>query len=174
MTAPEFQRLRRLDTLGTREEGVRVEADADERRRLAGRFGLLALDRLEADYRLVRDGARVTATGTLTAAGAQPCSVTGDPVPAQIETPFTIRFVPETPGTPDEEVELDADDCDIVFYEGGAIDLGEAAAETLALALDPYPRSPGAEAALKEAGVLREGEVGAFGGLAALRDTLGG
>ena len=33
-----------------------------------------------------------------------------------------------------------------------AIELGEAVAETLALALDPFPRSPSAEAALREAG----------------------
>ena len=52
-----------------------------------------------------------------------------------------------------DEIELSEDDCDTVFYTGGAIDLGEAAAETLALALDPFPRSPGAAAALREAGV---------------------
>ena len=41
-----------------------------------------------------------------------------------------------------------------------AIDLGAALADTLALALDPYPRSPSAEAALKEAGVLSEEQAG--------------
>ena len=174
MTAPEFSRLRRLDTLGTREEPVRVEADADERRRLAGRFGLLTLDRLDADYRLVRDGDAVSATGRLVAAAVQPCSVTGDPVPDAIDTEFAIRFVPETADAGEDELELDEADCDIVFYEGGAIDLGEAAAQTLALALDPYPRSPNAAAALKEAGVIREGEAGPFGGLAALKDSLKG
>lgn len=174
MTAPEFSRLRRLDTLGDREEPVHVAADADERRRLAGRFGLLALDRLEADYRLTRSGDTVMATGTLSADAVQPCSVTGDPVPARIATDFTIRFVPETPAEPDTEVELDEDDCDTVFYQGGAIDLGEAAAETFALALDPYPRSPGAAAALRDAGVLGEGEAGPFGGLAAFKAKLGG
>ncbi|NWN13490.1 hypothetical protein GY655_27460, partial [Escherichia coli] len=68
----------------------------------------------------------------------------------------------------------------IVFYSGGAIDLGEAAAETLALALDPYPRSPAAEAALRDAGVISEEEAtrlaeesGPFGGLAGLRGKLG-
>lgn len=175
MTMVEFSRLRRLDTLGTREEPVRVEANTDERRRLAGRFGLLALDRLEADYRLVREGDQVSATGRLVAEVAQPCSVTEEPVPAAIDTPFAIRFVPEAAAEAGEdELELDEADCDTVFYEGGAIDLGEAAAQTLALALDPYPRSPGAAAALKEAGVIGEGEAGPFGGLAALKDALKG
>jgi hypothetical protein len=49
--------------------------------------------------------------------------------------------------------------------ENGIIDLGEAAAETMALALDPFPRSPGAAAALKEAGVIGEDEVVPFNAL---------
>ena len=54
---------------------------------------------------------------------------------------------------PDEEIELGEADCDVVFYDGATIDLGGAIADTLALSLDPYPRSAGADAALKEAGV---------------------
>ena len=42
-------------------------------------------------------------------------------------------------------------------------------ADTLALTLDPYPRSPGAEATLKEAGVLTEAEAGPFAALAKLK-----
>ena len=83
-------------------------------------------------------------------------------------------------GGGEDEFELSEDECDTVFYTGGTIDLGEAAAETLALGLDPYPRSPNAAAALREAGVISEDEAkaqaeasGPFGGLAALRDKLG-
>ena len=43
-----------------------------------------------------------------------------------------------------------------------AIDVGEAVAETLSLSLDPYPRAPGAEEALKAAGVKSEEEAGPF------------
>jgi len=57
----------------------------------------------------------------------------------------------------------------VVFHDGAAIDLGSAIADTLSLALDPYPRSAGAEAALKEAGVLTEAEAGPFAALAKLR-----
>ena len=62
----------------------------------------------------------------------------------------------------------------MVPYDGGAIDLGETAAETMALALDPFPRGPGAEAALKAAGVISEEEAGPFGALAGLKDKLAG
>ena len=51
------------------------------------------------------------------------------------------------------------------------IDLGEAAAETVALALDPFPRSPRAADVLRDAGVISEEEAkpkGALAGLGAL------
>jgi hypothetical protein len=99
--------------------------------------------------------------------------VTAEPVPAHLNLPFELVFRPQSEGTPDEEIELEEGDLDIVFYEGAVIDLGEAAAETLALGLDPYPRAPGAAAALKAAGVRSEEEAGPFGALAGLRDKLG-
>ena len=74
----------------------------------------------------------------------------------------------------DEEVELKADDLDTSFHDGAAIDLGTAVADTLALELDPYPRSANAEEALREAGVVSEEEAGPFAALAALKAKMGG
>ena len=102
----------------------------------------------------------------------QSCSVTGDPVPVAIDEPVDLLFVAE-PGDAQDEIELSEDACDTMFHDGAAIDLGEAAAETMALALDPFPRGPGAEACLKQAGVLGEEEAGPFAALAALKDKLG-
>jgi len=64
-------------------------------------------------------------------------------------------------------------DCDVVFYDEGIIDLGSAIADTLALSLNPYPRSAGADAALKEAGILTEAEAGPFAALAQLKKGSG-
>jgi hypothetical protein len=89
-----------------------------------------------------------------------------------VEEDFDLRFLPEPSGGADE-MEIDADECDTIFYTGGAIDLGEAASETLALALDPFPRSPRAAEVLKEAGVVGEDEVAPFNAFAALKDKLG-
>lgn len=171
MIAPEFSRPQRLDAIGKGEHRVEISADAGERAALAKRFGLIAIDRLDATMTVHRDATGVLARGQLQGAVVQACSVTGDPVPAQIAEDFTIRFLPE--GTVEgDEVELSDEECDTVFYSGGAIDLGEAAAETLALALDPFPRSPGAEAALRDAGVLGEDETGPFAALAKLKTQL--
>ena len=103
----------------------------------------------------------------------QSCVASGEPVEAEIDEPFALVFRPgPEAGRPDEEVELSEAELDVTFYDGASLDLGEAVAETLALALDPYPRAPAAEQALKTAGVKSEEEAGPFGGLAALRDKM--
>lgn len=170
---PEFSRPVPLDSIGESPRTIAVEAKPAERAALARRFGLKALDRLEGEARVLRRAGGIYAEGRLRADVVQACVATDDPLPVKIDEPFTIRFAPA--GEPaGDEIELSAEECDTVFYEGGAIDLGEALAETMALALDPFPRSPNADAALKQAGVLSEGEAGPFGALAGLRDRLKG
>lgn len=159
MTAPEFSRTERIDQIGERPRDVAISADDAEQAALAERFGLLGLERLEARFSLRRDGTTMFVEGVVLAAATQACVATGEPVPATIEVPVSLRFVPEMAGG--DEIEIDAGELDSIGYSGGAIDLGEAAADTLALALDPFPRSPGAEAALREAGVLSEEEAAA-------------
>jgi uncharacterized metal-binding protein YceD (DUF177 family) len=153
-------------------DGQRVDLAADEAERssIADRLGLRSLDRLDAHATLERKGETVRAHGRLKAAVCQSCVATGEPVDAHVDEPFDIYFVPEpVSGSSDEEVELRSDDCDVAFHDGAAIDLGTAIADSLALSIDPYPRSAGAEAALKEAGVLSEAETGPFAALAKLR-----
>ena len=169
----EFARPYRLDTIGEQPRGVTLEADADERAKLAKRFGLVALDRLVGDATLRRTAAGIEAVGRLLASALQSCVASGEPVAQAIDEPFALRFVAEADmAGAGDEIELDAEDCDVIAHDGQAIDLGEALAQTLALALDPFPRAPDAETALKQAGVLSEEEAGPFGALAGLRDQL--
>jgi len=159
----------RLDQL---RDGERLDLVADEAERgsIAGRLGLSALDRLEAHVTLSRTGAIVRADGRIAATLEQSCVVTGDPVAAHVDEPFALLFMPEPEGTgSEEEIELGEQDCDVVFYDGASIDLGSAIADTLALSVDPYPRSASAEAALKEAGVMTEEQASPFAALAKLK-----
>ena len=170
MTMPDrltFDRLR---------DGERLELVAEdaERAELAARFGLLSLDRMEAHAAVERDGDVVRVKGRLRAQLEQACIATGEPCAQAIDEPFDLTFRPDPGVAPDEEIELEADELDTLFHDGQTIDLKAALEDTLALAIDPYPRSAGADAALKEAGVLSEEEAGPFAGLAALRDRLGG
>lgn len=158
-------------------DGDRIElsAGAEERAAIARQLGLEKIDRLDAHVVLHRSGEGIRAKGRVTAALDQSCVVTGEPVAAHVDEPFEIAFMPEPKlEPPDAEIELEAEDCDVAFHDGAVIDIGAAVTDTLALALDPYPRSAGAEAALKEAGVLSEEQAGPFAALAALKKGLGG
>lgn len=166
---PEFSRPFALDTIGAGGRAVAIAADAAERAALARRFGWRAIERLGAEAVLTERAGGVDAAGRLDAAIIQSCVVTGEPLAATIRTRFSLRFLPPELIGDGEEVELGGDDLDVLPFDGGAIDLGEAAAQTLALAADPFPRGPHADAALREAGALGEGEAGPFAALKGLR-----
>ena len=146
---------------------IDVNANAEELAAIAGRLRLLSLDRLDAHSVLTRDGDRVKATGRLKASLSQACVATGEPVAQHVDEAFDLSFVPAP--TAEVELELDADQLDTIFHDGLGIDLGSAIADTLALALDPYPRSAAADEALRTAGVLSEEQAGPFAALAALK-----
>jgi len=171
MTTPEFSRLVRVDSIGSAGRDIAIEADESERAALARRFGLLAVERVSARASLTRGGDTTIVEGRLSAAVTQSCVVTAEPVEAALDEAFTLEFrrQPEG-GSRDEEVELGADELDVIFHDGTTIDIGEAVAETLALGLDPFPRGAGAQDALRRAGVTSEVEAGPFGALAALKE----
>jgi len=168
---PEFSRIWRLDALGI-DRQVDIEADAAERDALAKRFDLQSLDTLSATATFHPVAAGIEAKGRMRAKAVQSCVITGEAVPAKIDLPFTIRFVAPDATPVSEELELDAEDCDVMEHDGSGIDLGEAVAQTLGLALDPYPRAPTADTRIKEVGILSEEEAGPFGALAALKDKM--
>lgn len=177
MMSPELSRPVRLDTLSTEPRTLAIVAEPHELEALAGRFGLMEIASLRADPALTRRGVEAVARGRLEAEVTQSCVATGEPVAQRVDAPFQILFRPQPePDRPDEEVELSESELDVVFYEGASIDVGEAVAETLLLNLDPYPRSPYAEAALKAAGVKSEEEARAesspFAALGSLKDKL--
>lgn len=164
----EFTRMVELRSIDAR---VRhLEAGEAERAALAERFGLVSIGRLEADVELAVDGAVVTATGTLNAEIVQSCAITGDDLPVAIREPLAFRFVPESElqPAPDDEIELDTEEPDEIPYAGTTFDLGEAVAESLALAIDPYATGPDADLVRKEAGLLDEAATSPFAALKGL------
>lgn len=139
---------------------VMIEASEAERAALALRFGLGAVGSLRAEVMLEQKPRAIRATGRLKAAIMQPCAISGEDFPVTIDEPVDLRFIEENrrPATPDEEIELEADDCDEIEFAGDMFDLGEAVAQTLGLAIDPYAEGPGADAARLAAGIVQEGE----------------
>lgn len=142
----EFSRAVEADRIAATQSHFKFDADAAERAALADRFGLVSLDRFHASFsvrRLRKDLIRVN--GHIAASLVQACVVTLEPIPVEIAENVELDFS-ESEADPAEEMDLDAEAADgpePLF--GGMIDLGEVAAEQLGLAIDPYPRKPGAE-----------------------------
>lgn len=150
----ELARLVKPRALPTGE--MTIEASADERAALATRFDVLSIEDFTARVGFEKKDQAVIAKGTLSAGITQPCAVTRDPLSYRVEEDFLLRFVPAGQMgeyEEDAEFELSEEDLDEIEYKGDAFDLGEAIAQELGLAIDPYREGPGAEAARAEAGI---------------------
>ena len=138
-------------------QSMTVEASAQERAALARRFAIVSVDSLSAEVALEREGNEVAVSGRLAAEIVQTCGVSGEDFPVWIEEPIALRFVPQVArSVPDEEIELEEAELDEIEYSGDAFDLGEAIAQTLGLAIDPYAEGPNADAARREAGIISD------------------
>jgi uncharacterized metal-binding protein YceD (DUF177 family) len=141
VTAVEFARPIEVVRIGAAEAHYDIAASETERAALARRFGLLSLDRFEARVTLRRvPGGMVRMHATLSADLVQTDVVTLDPVPGHVEDDFILLFAEEASdaGALDPEAELREPIAD------GRIDIAEAVAQQLSLAIDPYPRAQGA------------------------------
>jgi uncharacterized metal-binding protein YceD (DUF177 family) len=168
VTALEFSRA--VDTRSIGNEPVRLEASESERAALARRFAIVAVDRLVADVALEPVKGGIKAKGRLDAEIVQSCAISGEDLRVTIREPLSLRFVAARgPGRPDEEVELGAEDLDEIEFSGTQFDLGEAVAQSLALAIDPFLEGPGAEEFRKKSGYFGEAKENPFAALAQLK-----
>ena len=143
MTAPEFSRPVRIDTLGARPRRSRRG-----RRGRAGGAGQAFRPRRDraADRRGVADPEGRRGDGRRHASSARSRKAASRPgsrsrrMSRRLSSWSSARS-PKPPAH-DEEIELAEAELDTIFYEGGAIDVGEAVAETLAA----QPRSLSARA----------------------------
>ena len=154
-TILEFSRLVPLARLGSEAFRRQIEAEADEREQLARRFDLVSLDRLTATVTLRRQGGEtVLLEAEFEAEFAQICVVTLEPVAGSVSRTFSLLF-----GPADEdrtEIEQSADDLVFEPLTGDAIDIGEAVAQELSLAMPEFPRDPDAAIDAAAAGELAD------------------
>lgn len=167
--ASEFSRLVAVVRMGREPLRQRIVASPEERAALARRLDLVRLDRLSAVVELARHGdGTILLTAEFAAAFEQSCVVTLDPVPGTIEESFALRY-----GPPEWEIEVAAEEEEPAFepLNGDTIDIGEAVAQELALALPPFPRASGVsvETELGPQTMDSGEDAGPFAGLARLR-----
>ncbi len=144
---PEFSRLVDVSRIPPKGLNETITADAAECERLAERLGIVRLLALTATYSLTpwrHGGVRVR--GRFAAELEQVCVVSLDPfistLSEEVERFFAGHSEPGWSGVVHDVDSLEGDEPDLV--RDGEIDLGELTAEELVLAVDPYPRKPGA------------------------------
>jgi uncharacterized metal-binding protein YceD (DUF177 family) len=162
---PEFSRRLAVARIGAGGVEQSVEADPAERLAVAARLDLPAVLSLACRFQVkpaeFADRGAFTACGRLTACVVRTCVVTLEDFQTTVQEDFALRFVPEAAGQQTSDDWLDPESVDEIVYRGSAIDLGEVTTEQLALALDPYPRAPGAALPDTE-GADQDAALGAF------------
>lgn len=163
---PEFSRLVAVARLGSEPFRQRIEATAEEREQLSARFGLLALDRLAAEVELRRQSHEVILLeAEFDAEFEQCCTVSLEPVRGSACDRFSLVY-----GRADDvghEIVLSGDEPAFEPLTGEMIDIGEAVAQGLSLALPDFPRHP--DAVIEDVPAIELQPEGPFASLARLR-----
>lgn len=130
-----------------------IEASAAERKVMAEVAGVREVLSANASFDVVpKSGGRLHVTGHVHARVGQTCVVTLDPIENEIEEEVDLTFAPEAEARRlsdlIEEGQDDKEPPEVIdppeAITNGIIDLGRLATDALFLAIDPYPRKPGA------------------------------
>jgi hypothetical protein len=138
-----------LHELGRGASERRIIAEGPALQRIAAVAGLDALKSLEATLRIAPwlDGAQIQ--GRWSAVVVQTCGITLEPFESALGGELSVRAVPSGSAalSADGEHELDLDpeaDDPPDEISDGVLHLGAYVVEDLSLAVDPFPRKPGA------------------------------
>jgi uncharacterized metal-binding protein YceD (DUF177 family) len=129
-----------------------IEADEAARQAMAEAAGLREIASAHASFDLRRRrGDEVHVTGRVQARIGQTCVVSLDPIEKEIDEAVDLIFAPQATSLPQGALDEDDDDTGKSAVDDapepivdGVIDLGRLATDVLFLAIDPYPRKPGA------------------------------
>ena len=152
---PGFRWLVRLEAIGPGGVTLSALAKPSECAALAARYGIRSVASLGATAELWRKGSGAGARVQIVADVVQSCIVTLEPVQGHIDQTFEVDFLPREGAQPAETAGANGrarEGGDFEPIIGGTLDLGAVACEYLSLAIDPYPRKPGAEFAAAEYG----------------------
>lgn len=171
---PVLSRPLKVDEIkdGTSAEIVANDAELEA---MAKMLDLVALERLRFAYRIEHGGGgRLRLSGTLLGLATQTCVITLDPVEATLDVPVEQEFWPDALISELEQNSAESGGTGVLEWPepivGGMIDLGPVIYESLATALDPYPKREAAsfdwpQGPQDEAGSARSGPFAALGAL---------
>ena len=140
-----------LGGLSDRSVDLSIEPGAKERQSIAEWLGVMSVDALTAGVRLTRLGdERYRYEAQFSADVVQACVVTLAPVPSHLAAEFSREFRMEERSSARKmpaarsRAFANLDEEEVEALQGSVLDLAAPVLEELSLALDPYPRAPGA------------------------------
>ena len=138
----------RIDSMPAAGRDLELTFEASDRNAVADQLGVTAVEKLEVKLHAVRFKGGIRVTGRLWATTVQPSVISLEPVIQEMAEPIDRVFLPggekTYAGPADAEVFVDPEGEDLPdHFEGNEADLTELIVETMALALDTYPRLPG-------------------------------
>lgn len=176
---PMLEATFRVDQMPPNGRDITVESTSEQRAALAELLGITAVEALSAKMKAVKFRGGIRVEGRLVARITQPCVITFESVSQDIDEPIDRVFLPganmdDGPETANKEIFVDLENDDPPDpLDGPELDLAPLVTETLALAIDPYPRAPGAS--VDDLGLAGdEAKVSAFDALRSLKDTKSG
>jgi uncharacterized metal-binding protein YceD (DUF177 family) len=143
----------RLDSIHKSGLVKSIEADESERKAIADRYDLYAVNTLCADIKVKPQSDQVTyfVSGVITADIIQRSVISGDKVPSTIDYSIegwyqdqskisSFSRAQKNKNADDETIIMDEEDAPEILKDG-IIDIGDIVSEFLGLALDDYPRT---------------------------------
>ena len=155
----EFSHLVEVDKLPNKGRMFKLEADQDTRSKLVERLKIHSLDEFKIEIRVKPLGKSsiYRVEGDIKASLCQPCVVSLESVPQEIEESFSVDFAPESDSDVGEREFVLSEEDDYEPLIDGVIDIAEVATQHLALSLDPYPRSANADIEAMQQAAAAEG-----------------
>ncbi len=175
---PPFSRPLAVDDVPAAGLAMTIEAEPSECEALAKDLGLAGIDRVLAMMTIRPEGGQgahglhgLRVRGEMRAKIRQICVVSLEPFDSEIVEPFDLHFFPLASPARQSNfrrtvvVEPFEPCADAEAITDGTIDLGQIAAEFLALGLDPHPRKPGVEFRFSGIGAVQDGQESPFSAL---------
>ncbi|HET7717408.1 MAG TPA: DUF177 domain-containing protein [Bauldia sp.] len=149
---PQLSRTIETGSIGDAGISEHIEASADERAAIAAEHNLISVDSLSADLDIRRSAAGlIVVDGVLRAEVVHTCVISLEPAPQSIDEPIHVTLAAAgskeapPPPKPGAEIMIDPEIDQPDVIAGPTTDLGRIVLEHFTLALDPYPRAPGAK-----------------------------
>lgn len=138
---PEFSYVIDLDGLGGQGKTYRLIASEDQRARIARRLQTPSVEKLEGEMKVTASKSEIRVEGSLSALLTRECVASLELMDEAISEAFDADFARGALAEDEDPDDLEAPE----VIEGDSLDLGELLVQQLSIAMDPFPRKPGAK-----------------------------